>query len=297
MSLIEIFKARLGTLFLVSVVAGVGAYEWRNAQALAAEAAPSSRPSKPSNPVVLAEGRVVTYPGREVTVSSEISGRLLSVGAAERDTVTQGHVLAEIDVSEQRAALAEAYARTKEADTELGYQENELVRAQRLVEGRAIAKASLDRTGFERDAAKARRNSARASSARLATVVAKSKPVAPLDGVVLERHAEAGEMVTPGSPLFTVADLSRMRIEAEVAEFDAPHVRIGAKARVRAEGYAGRIFDAVVEEIPDRVIARDLRPLDPARPIDTRVLVVKLSIADAQGLKLGQRVEVEIPRL
>lgn len=296
MSLVELFKSRLGTLFLMSVVAGVGVYEWKNAKALSAQAAPAAPAGKPFVPVVLAEGRVATYPGREITVSSEIAGRLLKVNAAERDQVKEGQELAEIDVDEQRAALAEAYARIKEADTEVGYQESELARAQRLLEGRAIAKASRDRTGFDRDAAKARRSSARATSARLATVVAKAKPVTPLAGVVLERHAEAGEMVAPGTPLFTIADLSRLRIEAEVGEFDAPHVTLGAKAKVRAEGHDGRIFDAVVEEIPDRVVPRDLRPLDPSRPIDTRVLVVKLSIADPAGLKLGQRVEVEIPR-
>jgi RND family efflux transporter MFP subunit len=296
MSLVELFKSRAGTLFLISIVAGVGVYEWKNANALSAQAAPAEPAGKPSARLVLAEGRVATYPGRQITVSSEIAGRLLKVNAAERDQVQQGQELAEIDVSEQRAALAEAYARIKEADTEVGYQENELTRAQRLLEGRAIAKASLDRTGFDRDAAKARRSSARATSARLATVVAKAKPAAPLGGVVLERHAEAGAMVGPGTPLYTIADLSRLRIEAEVGEFDAPHVRLGAGARVRAEGHDGRIFDAVVEEIPDRVVRRDLRPLDPSRPIDTRVLVVKLSIADPAGLKLGQRVEVEIPR-
>jgi len=296
MSLVESFKSRLGTLFLLSVVAGVGAYEWRNARTISAAAAPAPAAATRSSPVVLAEGRVATYPGRQITVSSEITGRLSRVNAAERDHVREGQELAEIDVGEQRAALAEAQARIKEADTEVGYQENELARAERLLEGRAIAKAALDRTSFDRDAAKARRVSARASSARLAAVVAKSKPATPLAGVVLERHAEAGEVVSPGTPLFTIADLGRLRVEAEVGEFDAPHVRLGAKARVRAEGHDGRVFEAVVEEIPDRVIPRDLRPLDPSRPVDTRVLLVKLALTDPSGLKLGQRVEVEIPR-
>jgi hypothetical protein len=44
------------------------------------------------------------------------------------------------------------------------------------------------------------------------------------------------------------------------------------------------------------VQARDLKPLDPARPVDTRVLLVKLRLAETVPLKLGQRVDVEIER-
>jgi len=220
----------------------------------------------------------------------------VQVKANERDRVAAGQTLAEIDVAEQRAALSEAYARVKEVETEVTYQENELGRAERLLSGHALSEAARDRTRLDRDAAKARRASLRASASRLSTVVAKASASAPISGVVLERHAEAGEMVAPGTPLFSIADLSRLRIEAEVGEFDAPHVRLGAKARVRAEGHAGRVFEATVEEIPDQVVPRAMKPLDPARPIDTRVLVVKLALQDADGLKLGQRVEVELPR-
>ena len=50
-----------------------------------------------------------------------------------------------------------------------------------------------------------------------------------------------------------------------------------------------------VEEIPDVVIGRRLRPQDPGRPIDTRVLEVKVAFGEATTLKLGQKVEVEFP--
>ena len=49
-----------------------------------------------------------------------------------------------------------------------------------------------------------------------------------------------------------------------------------------------------VEEIPDAVTGRKIKPQDPARPTDTRVLLVKVALAIPDGLKLGRRVEVEI---
>jgi hypothetical protein len=49
-----------------------------------------------------------------------------------------------------------------------------------------------------------------------------------------------------------------------------------------------------VEEIPDQVVPRRIRPEDPGRPTDTRILAVKIALAGPTPLKLGQRVEVEI---
>ena len=112
--------------------------------------------------------------------------------------------------------------------------------------------------------------------------------------MVVARHADPGETVGPAAPLVTIVDLSRLRVEAEVDEFDIAHVAVGAEATITAEGYAGRRWRGEVEEIADAVVARQTRPEDPGRPADTRVLPVWLAFREANPLKLGQRVEVEI---
>jgi hypothetical protein len=78
-----------------------------------------------------------------------------------------------------------------------------------------------------------------------------------------------------------------------VDEFDAARVHLGATVRVAAEGY-DRPWRATIEEIPDTVVNRRLKPQDPSKPIDTRVLLVKVAFAEETPLKLGQRVEVRI---
>ena len=112
--------------------------------------------------------------------------------------------------------------------------------------------------------------------------------------MVIFRHVDPGETVTPGSPLVTIVDLSRLRIEAEVDEFDIAGVTVGTQATILAEGYSGRHWDGLVEEVPLAVVSRQTRPDDPGRPADTRVLHVKVAFREANPLKLGQRVEVEI---
>ncbi len=91
----------------------------------------------------------------------------------------------------------------------------------------------------------------------------------------------------------TVADLKKTRIEAEIDEFDTARIRLGANVDVTAEGF-GRTWRGTIEEIPDAVVNRRLNPQDPAKPIDTRVLLVKVAFAEPTPLKLGQRVEVRM---
>jgi HlyD family secretion protein len=125
-------------------------------------------------------------------------------------------------------------------------------------------------------------------------VVGKTRIVSPIDGVVTERFAEQGETVPAGARLVTVADLSRTRVEAEVDEYDAGHVAVGQPVLIRAEGYDKQGWRGVVEEIPDTVTSRRIKPQDPGRPSDIRVLLVKVATVDPMPVKLGQRVELDI---
>src|SRR5262249_53505680 len=118
--------------------------------------------------------------------------------------------------------------------------------------------------------------------------------VAPIDGVVIAKRVQSGETVDAGAALVELADLSRVRVEAEVDEYDAGRVSVGAPVAVQAEGFDGRSWSGRVEEVPDAVSGRRLKPQDPGRPQDTRVLIVKVALAESTPLKLGQRVEVEI---
>lgn len=297
MSIVDRIKSHAGLLALVAA-AGVGATQWGtiacafgSTKNAAAQPAERARPAATS---VRAEGRLVPYPGAEVTIGTELGGALRRVSVAEKARVKKGDLLAEIAVDEQRAALAEALADEKATGVDVKFLGSELDRTRTLWVKDALPFTALDKADHDRDAARAHRDVAVAAASRLAAVVAKARIVAPIDGVVLSRHAEEGETVAAGAPLFTVCDLSRLRVEAEVDEFDAGRVKLGQEVAVAAEGYDGRSWRGVVEELPDEVVSRRLKPQDPAKPSDTRVLLVKIAVKDASPLRLGQRVEVDI---
>jgi len=257
--------------------------------------APTTRPLVvPSAPArVVAEGRVSTYPGKEVVVGTDFAGTLEKVAVEENQRVGKGELLATFDVSEERASLAEAKARVSEAEADVRLAEAEIVRARQLFEGKVGPKQAVDRAERDRDAARARRETAKAEADRLSARIAKARITAPLAGVVLAKHVSSGETVDRGARIATVADVDRLRVEAEVDEADTGRVRLGAPVLVRAEGEAAT-WRGTVAEIPDSVTGRKLKPQDPARPTDTRILLVKVALASHEGLKLGRRVEVEI---
>jgi HlyD family secretion protein len=296
MPILDILKQRKALLVLASLGLGVAAYEWHQVKTAGLVATASAKERTPERQLVLAEGRLAAYPGAEITLSAEVSGRITKLDVKEKDRVKAGETLAEVDVKEQRAALAEATSRVRESDADIAYFKRERGRSEQLFAQNVVAQASLDKSVHDSDNAERRRGSLLASVSRLKTEVEKSAVVAPIGGTVTHRFADAGEFVSAGAPLVTIADLSRLRVEAEVGEFDAGRVRLGALVTIRAEGYEGKAWRGSVEEIPDQVVPRALRPLDPSRPVDTRVLLVKVRLTEAVPLRLGQRVEVEIAK-
>ncbi|HET9226318.1 MAG TPA: efflux RND transporter periplasmic adaptor subunit [Thermoanaerobaculia bacterium] len=254
----------------------------------------ASVPAPVQDERVVAEGRLVTYPGAEVVVATELPGVVVRLLVDEKDPVRKGQVIAELRADDLRAELSEARARMDEAEADIRFAEVDLGRAERLLAEQIGTQEMADRARRNRDAASARRETAQASVSRLNAILAKSRIVAPISGVVIVRSIQPGEHVEAGEPLLTLADLDRTRIEAEVDEFDAGRVALGAPVKVTAEGYTGQSWPARIEEIPDAVVPRRLKPQDPGRPSDTRVLLVKVALDGKTPLKLGQRVEIEI---
>jgi HlyD family secretion protein len=248
----------------------------------------------PGAAAVAAEGRVVAYPGAEVVVGTDLAGTIVVLKVQEKEKVRRGQLLAELRSDDHRAALAEAKARVIEAEADIRLAEADVERARALWQKEVGSRQAVDKAERDVDAARARRQTAAATADRLEAVLAKTRVLSPIDGVIVARHAQAGETLEAGQRIVTVADLSRTRIEAELDEFDSGRVHLQDEVRVTAEGYDGKVWKGRVEEIPDAVVGRRLKPQDPGKPEDTRVLLVKVALLEPTPLKLGQRVEIRI---
>ena len=269
---------------------------WLRLRTESAEANPAAplRQGASCHAHVRAEGRVVNYPGARVEVGSEMAGLIVRLPVEENQPVEKGVLIAELKADELKAALAEAQARVKELEAEQRLAEHDLERNRQLLDTGAISRQECEHTTRDQEVIRARHQSALATVARLEATLAKTRIVAPIRGVVLRRHVEAGETIEANTQVATLADLSRARVEAEVDEFDAARVKVGQAVRITAEGFPGRTWQGRVEEVPAVVVDKGLLPRDPARSIDVRVLLAKIAFQEPTPLKLGQRVEVDI---
>ena len=117
---------------------------------------------------------------------------------------------------------------------------------------------------------------------------------APFAGTVLERLVEAGEIVAPGTPVVTFMDMAKLYVKVYVAEGDIAKVKLGDEARIYADGFPVRYFDADVARVLQQA---EFTPRDIHMPDERAKLVfaIKLAIRDSEGmLKPGMPVDARI---
>jgi RND family efflux transporter MFP subunit len=264
---------------------------WRNPSA--AQAAPTTRAPEGSV-TVRAQGRVAAKPNAEAVVTIATPGRIARLLVTEGQTVQRGQTLAELESELETAALAEARARVQEIEAELRWLRVDRGRSETLAQAGAISRVALE--GDLRRAELANKQLAAASAAAQRTAVAleQCRLLAPISGRVVSRNVRVGEVPEAGRALFTIVDLDELRVEAEVDEFDIARVRLGASVKMHVEGYEPRVWLGKISEIPATLAARRLRPSEPARDSDGRVLQVKIEPDAPLGLLMGQRLELDI---
>jgi cobalt-zinc-cadmium efflux system membrane fusion protein len=227
---------------------------------------------------------------RQVAVTALAAGRVTKVQAELGQDVRRGQSLASIYSPE----LAEARARFGAARAELEAHDRELQRTQKLAAIGAASRQELDRIHAEHTAQLAMVESARARLELLGGRSAVDRPadagpsttvdvLAPLDGTITERSANAGLNVEAGTPLFTVADLSTVWVVAELFEQDFARVRVGTPVTVTVPAYADLRLQARVSYIDPQVSAA------------TRTAKVRVELPNVgQQLRLGMYADVQV---
>jgi RND family efflux transporter MFP subunit len=217
---------------------------------------------------VAAEGSVgreevvgTVRPRLRATLEAKVSGRIIDMKVKPGDAVKAGQVVATLDVQEIRAKLAQARAMFQQA-------ESERERYSKLLEKNAV-------TRQEYEGVIARYEVARASVEEAQSILAYARVTAPIDGVVTHKLANAGDLASPGRPIYEVADPGSLRLEASVPEALSGFMGIGAAIPVRISG-AEDTLEGIVSEVA------------PAADPNSRTLLVKLDLPEVDGLRSGQ---------
>ena len=86
----------------------------------------------------------------------------------------------------------------------------------------------------------------RASLALIDSQLSDTIATSPVDGVVLMKAADVGEVLAPGTTVVTVGDIDHPWLRGYVNETDLGKVKLGSKARVTTDSYPGKVYDGRV---------------------------------------------------
>ena len=197
----------------------------------------------------------VLSPVRSVGVNAQLGGALLSIRAEEGDAVRQGQVLAEIDSRELRAQL-------RSAEAALTLARSTAARSDALLKDRVVTAAE-----HERD--QAALAAAQATAEALRTRLGYATVRAPVSGVITEKRAEAGDLVSTQGRLFTIADVSTLVVRVQVSELDISGLRERQPVAVSVDALGGAQFSGTI------------RRIFPAADSVTRMVPVEVAITGA----------------
>ena len=192
----------------------------------------------------------ILKPSLDVLVSSQISGLINGLYTDYNQKVKKGQLLATLLPINYQAALRSAEANSLNAKANNKLQEIQLKRYQGLLEKHLISQAEYDTQAALVDESRAQVELTQGTVDTAKANLSYCKIVSPIDGVIINRLIDVGNSVAASlsSPtLFEIAnDLTKMQIDAAVAEADIGSVRVGQDVIFLVDAYPNKQFHGKV---------------------------------------------------
>ena len=201
-------------------------------------------------------------------IEAKVSGKIDRLLVVPGQQVKTGELLAVVDAGEVRARYDQAVAVRQQAEADLK-------RLASLFKQEILSQAEFDN-------AQAKARVAIAGVTEAETMLGYTKVTAPFAGVITRKHADVGDLATPGKPLLELEDSSALRLEADVPEAIVGRLTLGDKLPVRISALEQEL-QGVISEIA------------PAADPNSRTFLVKLDLPNTPGLRAGQFGRVAMP--
>ncbi len=206
------------------------------------------------NAVLTASGYVVAQ--QKAAVASKGTGRLVYLGVEEGDKVKKGQVIARLEDEDVLAALAQAKAGLQVARADSLDAARSLARTKALFDAKLASQADFDAAQATSDRVRATIVSSEAAVEAAQVAVENTRIRAPFDGTVLTKDADVGEVVAPFASsinskgaVVTMADMSSLQVEADVAESNITRVKVGQPCEIVLDAYPDKHYRGAVHMI------------------------------------------------
>jgi membrane fusion protein, multidrug efflux system len=271
----------LGALLLAATV--LSATGCKRGEADAAPAKPETMLVGPENVTVVRAEEVRSGPAisgslspeRSATIRAEMSASVVQTYAEAGQRVNKGQTLAQLDATVLRDQALSARSAVATAQNSYEIAKRELERSETLEKAGAIAERDLERARNAALSAQGQLSTARAQLANVQKQLDKATVRAPFAGVVSARQANAGDVVSPGTALFTVVDPASMQLVASVPAEALSQVRVGMPIEFSVNGY------------PDRTFTGRITRVNPVADPATRQVQITASIPNAGNTLVG----------
>lgn len=211
-----------------------------------------------------ATGKLHLYKYADTNI--QVSGQIKDVLAAIGDTVQAGNMVIEItptlqpvQAEKNRAQMARLQAELADQRAQMDFAELQFKRQTQLKAQNATRDDTFESSRMSLSSASARVDSINAQIRQVEATLKMEEDsrqhtqvLAPISGTVVALNARPGQMVgagQPATPLMRIADLSKMTVQARVAEIDVTRLRRGMVANFKTPGYPGRFWSGKLRQI------------------------------------------------
>lgn len=249
--------ARLATVVVVST----GAFSLAACQQAPAPTAEAAQPAVieigPENVVTVQQASISVGPlisgelkaDHQATVRAEIGGSVLAVTLQEGDSVRAGAVIARIEERTLRNNIVSAESDVRSAENSLDWTKREQQRTETLVRAGALAERDIELARNAVTAGEAQLEAAKARLAAVRTQLGDTVVHAPISGIISRRLVNTGDVVSPGTELYTIIEPSSMRLDASVQSSELAALTVGGAVQFQVRGYPDQTFDGKIERI------------------------------------------------
>jgi RND family efflux transporter MFP subunit len=213
-------------------------------------------------------------------VASEVSGKVEEVSFEEGQRIDRGQPLVKLNSDLLEKTVQARVAGYEQVLSDLEKAQKDLTRAANLYKEELISEQTYDDRRFSVSNLEKKALSFRSEVEQFETELAKKTIRAPFDGIVIDKHVDRGEWVSPGMAVASLAKDDELDIIADVPESIMGHVKKGVKVKVFA---GGTLFDGEVSF------------LVPRGDVSTRTFPVKIRAKNTHSLVEGMEAKVTLP--
>ena len=273
-------RASIGAMLTVAMLATAAC---KKTETSAAATTPETMLVGPENVTVVRAEQIRTGPAisgsltpeKSATIRAEMSASVVQTFAEAGQRVSAGQRLAQLDASVLRDQQISAQGAVTTAQSAYDIAQRELSRAQTLEKAGAIAERDVEQARNAVIASRGQLATARAQLANITKQLDKASVQSPFNGVVSARSVNAGDVVSPGTALYTVVDPASMQLEASVPADALGDVRVGMPVDFTVNGYPNRHFTGRITRV------------NPTADPTTRQVKILASIPNAGNTLVG----------